>query len=89
MLYLTIVGLALLIAGGIVIKKSKKFVWIGILLALAGAGSSVIMGVRLFIDDQSKTAKCASLDGHYGGGACYYQGVEQDLDNIDDLVKKV
>lgn len=88
MLYLTVFGVMLLAAGGIVIKKTQKFAIIGIILAFVGAAMAVIMGVMLFRDDQSKTAKCASLDGHYGGGACYVQGVEKDLNNIEDFIKK-
>ena len=82
MLYLTVGGLLALILGGIIIKKSIKFAGLGIILALIGAGLAVTMGVGLFRDDQSKTAKCASMDGHYGGGSCYVQGVEKDLKEI-------
>ena len=82
MLYLTVGGLLALILGGIIIKKSSKFVGLGIILALVGAGLAVTMGFELFRDDQSKTAKCASLDGHYGGGSCYVQGVEKDLKEL-------
>ena len=88
MLYLTVFSLLLLILGGIIIKKSSKLIALGIVLALAGAGTTVIGGVQLFREDQSKTAKCASLDGHFGGGACYVQGVEKDLDNIEEFFKK-
>lgn len=88
MLYLTIAGLLLLILGGIIIKKSSKLVGLGIVLALVGAGTTVALGVELVRDDQSKTAKCASLDGHFGGGACYVQGVEKDLNNLEDFIKK-
>ncbi len=88
MLYLTVLGLLALITGGIIIKKSSKIVGLGIVFALVGAAMTVIMGVRLFQDDQSKTAKCASLDGHFGGGSCYVQGVEKDLNNIEDFFKK-
>lgn len=88
MLYLTIAGLLLLILGGIIIKKSSKLVGLGIVLALVGAGATVALGAELFRDDQSKTAKCASLDGHFGGGACYVQGVEKDLNNLEDFIKK-
>lgn len=89
MLYLTVGSLLLLILGAIIIKKSSKLVGLGIVLALVGAGLTVTMGVQLFRDDQSKTAKCASLDGHFGGGACYVQGVEKDLNNLEDFVKKI
>lgn len=89
MLYLTVAGLLALILGAIVVKKSTKFVGVGIILALVGAAMVVILGVELVRDDQSKTAKCASLDGHFGGGACYVQGVEKDLNNLDDFVKKI
>lgn len=88
MLYLSVLGLLLLILGGIIIKKSSKIVGVGIVMALVGAALFVTMGVMLFRDDQSKTAKCASLDGHFGGGSCYVQGVEKDLDNIEDWFKK-
>ena len=88
MLYLTVVGLLLLILGGIIIKKSTKIVGLGIVMALVGAAMVVILGVECIKDDQSKTAKCASLDGHFGGGACYVQGVEKDLNNLEDFVKK-
>lgn len=88
MLYLTIAGLLLLILGGIIIKKSSKLVGLGIVLALVGAGATVALGAELIRDDQSKTAKCASLDGHFGGGACYVQGVEKDLNNLEDFIKK-
>ena len=87
MLYLTVVGLLLLILGGILVKKSTKFVGLGIMLALAGAASVVVLGTEIVRDDMSKSAKCASLDGEYGGGACYVQGVEKDLDNIEDFFK--
>ena len=89
MLYLTVSGLLALILGAIVIKKSAKFVGVGIILTLVGAAMVVILGVECIKDDQSKTAKCASLDGHYGGGACYVQGVEKDLNNLEDFVKKI
>lgn len=89
MLYLTVAGLLALILGAIVIKKSSKFVGAGIILALVGAAMVVLLGVELIRDDQSKTAKCASLDGHFGGGACYVQGVEKDLNNLEDFVKKI
>ena len=88
MLYLTVLGLLALIIGGIIIKKSAKIVGFGIVLALVGAAMIVICGGMAIADDQSKTAKCASLDGHYGGGSCYVQGVEKDLNNIEDFVKK-
>lgn len=88
MLYLSVLGLLLLILGGIILKKSTKLVGLGVILALAGAAVMVIMGVALVKDDQSKTAKCASLDGHFGGGQCYVQGVEKDLDHIEDFFKK-
>ena len=88
MLYLSIAGLLLLILGGIIIKVSTKAVGIGIVLALIGAGMFVTLGVEVIRDDQSKTAKCASLDGHYGGGACFVQGVEKDLNNIESWAEK-
>ena len=88
MLYLSIAGLLLLILGGIIIKVSTKVVWLGIVMALVGAGMFVTIGVDVIKQDQSQTAKCASLDGHYGGGACYVQGVEKDLNNIEDWAKK-
>lgn len=88
MLYLTVLGLLALILGGIIIKKSAKIVWFGIVLALAGAAMTVVTGGWAIADDQSKTAKCASLDGHYGGGSCYVQGVEKDVNNIEEFVKK-
>jgi len=89
MLYLTALGLLALILGGIIIKKSTKIVGLGIILALAGAAMVVICGGWAIADDQSKTAKCASLDGHYGGGQCYIQGVEKDLNNIEDFFKDI
>lgn len=89
MLYGTIIGLILLIAGAIIIKKSAKIVGVGIALAFIGAAVIVGMGIALVRDDQSKTAKCASLDGHFGGGYCYVQGVEKDLNNLEDFVKKI
>lgn len=85
MLYLTIGALIALIAGGFIIKFSSKLVGFGIVLALVGAALTVTTGIILIRDDQSKTAKCASLDGHFGGGSCYVQGVEKDLDNIEDF----
>lgn len=88
MLYLTVLGLLALIIGGVIIKKSSKIVGFGIVLALVGAALVIITGGWAIADDQSKTAKCASLDGHYGGGRCYVQGVEKDLNNIEDFVKK-
>lgn len=87
MFYLTVVGLLLLILGGIVVKKSTKFVGVGIVLALLGAAAVVTLGAEVLRDDMSKSAKCASLDGEYGGGACYVQGVEKDLENIEDFLK--
>lgn len=89
MLYLTVLGLLVLILGGIIVKKSTKLVGLGIILALAGAAMIVICGGWTIADDQSKTAKCASLDGHYGGGACYVQGVEKDLNNVEDFFKDI
>jgi len=89
MLYLTALGLLALILGGIIIKKSTKIVGWGILLALVGAAMVVICGGWAIADDQSRTAKCASLDGHYGGGACYVQGVEKDLNNVEDFFKDI
>lgn len=88
MLYLSIMGLLLLILGGIIIKVSTKAVGIGIVIALIGAGLFVTLGVEVVREDMSKSAKCASLDGEYGGGACYVQGVEKDLNNIEEWVKK-
>ena len=88
MLYLTVLGLLLLIVGGIIIKKSAKIVGVGIVLALVGAAMVVLLGAECIRDDQSKTAKCASLDGHYGGGACYVQGVEKDMNNIEEFFQK-
>lgn len=88
MLYLTVLGLLALIIGGIIIKKSAKIVGVGIALAFIGAAMVVACGGWVIADDQSKTAKCASLDGHYGGGSCYVQGVEKDLDNLEDFIKK-
>ena len=88
MLYLSILGLLLLILGGIIISKSAKLIGLGIILALAGAATVVGLGAEIIRDDQSKTAKCASLDGHYGGGYCYVQGVEKDMNNIEDFFKK-
>ena len=89
MLYLSLLGLILLIAGAIIIKKSAKIVGVGIALAFIGAAVIVGMGIWLIRDDQSKTAKCASLDGHFGGGSCYVQGVEKDLNNIEDFFKDI
>ena len=89
MLYLTVLGLLLLILGGIIIKKSSKIVGFGVVLALIGAAMVVLLGVEVIRDDQSKTAKCASLDGHYGGGSCYVEGVEKDMDNLEDFFKKI
>lgn len=88
MLYLSLLGLFALIIGGVIIKKSAKIVGLGVALALIGAAMIVICGGWAIADDQSKTAKCASLDGHYGGGSCYVQGVEKDLNNLEDFVKK-
>lgn len=89
MLYLTVLGLLALIIGGVIIKKSTKIVGVGILLAIAGAAMVVICGGWAIADDQSKTAKCASLDGHYGGGSCYVRGVEKDLNNVEDFFKDI
>lgn len=88
MLYLTVFGLLLLAAGGVIIKNSTKIVGLGIALAFIGAAMAVTLGFNCILEDQSKTAKCASLDGHYGGGACYVQGVEQDLNNIETFLQK-
>lgn len=88
MLYLTVVGLLLLILGGIIVKKSVKLVGLGIVLALAGAAAVVTLGAEVIRDDQNKSAKCASLDGQYGGGACYVQGVEKDLNNLEEFFKQ-
>ena len=85
MLYLTIFALLALIIGGFIIKFSAKLEGFGIALAFVGAGLVVTTGILLIRDDQSKTAKCASLDGHFGGGSCYVQGVEKDLNNIEDF----
>ena len=88
MLYLTVAGLLLLIAGGIVLKMTR-FAGLGIIIAFLGAGLVVTLGITLIRDDQSKTAQCASLDGHFGGGSCYVQGVEKDLTNIENDFKKL
>ena len=89
MLYASVAGLLMLILGAIFIKAIPKLVSLGVALAMIGAVLFVCLGVALIRDDQSKTAKCASLDGHFGGGACYVQGVEKDLDNIEDFFKKI
>lgn len=88
MLYLSVGGLLLLILGGIFIKVVPKLVEFGIVLAFIGAAMFVTLGVSVIREDQSKTARCASLDGHYGGGFCYVQGVEKDLDKLETMVKK-
>ena len=88
MLYLSTLGLLLLILGLIILKKSVKLVALGIVCALVGAAAVVLTVSWSVIDDQSRTAKCASLDGHYGGGSCYVQGVEKDLNNLENFVKK-
>lgn len=89
MLYLTVAGLLMLILGGIIVKKSTRFVGVGIILALVGAAAVVTLGAEIIRDDMNKSAKCASLDGEYGGGACYVQGVEKDLNNIEDFFKDI
>ena len=89
MLYLTVASLLLLVIGAIVVKKSKNFVYIGIALAVLGAVSAVLLGAEIIRQDNNKSAKCASLDGEYGGGACYVQGVEKDLTNIESELKKI
>lgn len=89
MLYLTVAGLLLLIIGAIIVKKSAKLIGLGIILALIGAAAVVILGVEIVRDDMNKSAKCASLDGQYGGGACYVEGVEKDLNNLEDFIKKI
>lgn len=87
MLYLTVASLVLLVIGGIVIKKSSKFAGLGIIIAIVGAVASALLGYEVIRQDTNKSAKCASLDGEYGGGACYVQGVEQDLENIEKVVE--
>lgn len=88
MFYLSVAGLLLLILGAILIKVTSKFVGLGIVIALLGAGMFVTLGVDVIRENNNRAAKCASLDGEYGGGACYVQGVEKDLNNIEDWVKK-
>lgn len=88
MLYLSVAGLLLLILGFVIIKVATKGVGFGIILALVGAAMFVTLGVEVIRDDMSKSAKCASLDGQYGGGVCFVQGVEKDLNNIEEWVKK-
>lgn len=83
MLYLTVASLVALVIGAVVIKKSTKFAGIGIIIAILGAVAAVLLGYNIIREDTSKSAKCASLDGKYGGGACYVQGVEKDLENIE------
>lgn len=81
MLWLTLGGLATLIAGGCVIKFSKATM-IGIILAVIGAILSVVMGVSTIKEQARNGAKCASALGHYGGDTCYVEGVEKDLKEI-------
>lgn len=81
MLWLTLGGLASLIAGGIMIKFSKA-TKLGILLAVAGAILASVMGVLNIKEQARNGAKCASALGHYGGDTCYVEGVEKDLKEI-------
>lgn len=88
MLYLSVGGLLACILGAIFIKVLPRLATLGVILAFIGASLFICLGVATIRDDQSKTAKCASLDGHFGGGSCYVAGVEKDLNNLEDFVKK-
>ena len=88
MLYLTVAALVLLVVGAVMVKMTK-LTGLGIILAILGAVSAILLGGNIIREDTSKSAKCASLDGKYGGGACYVQGVEKDLTNIENEVKKL
>lgn len=81
MLWLTLGGLAALIAGGVMIKFTKV-TGIGIILAIAGAILASTMGVLTIKEQARNGAKCASALGHYGGDTCYVEGVEKDLKEI-------
>lgn len=81
MFWLTLGGLATLIAGGLIIKFSKATM-LGVILAIIGAILSVVLGINVVKEDARNGAKCASMLGHYGGDTCYVEGVEKDLKSI-------
>lgn len=81
MLWLTLGGLASLIAGRFMIKFSKV-TGLGIILAIVGAILASTMGVLTIKEQARNGAKCASALGHYGGDTCYVEGVEKDLKEI-------
>ena len=82
MLWLLLGSLALLIAGGIIIKVLPKLVLLGAILALMGAVGAGGMWITTLKEDAKNAAKCASIDGSYGGDTCFVSGIEKDLKAI-------
>lgn len=82
MLYLLVGSLMLLAIGAIVIKWIPKLAVLGLLVAIVGAGLTIAMGIAVPREDAKNAAKCASIDGSYGGDTCFVSGVEKDLENL-------
>lgn len=82
MLWMTLIGLITLIAGGLIVKFKSKFTLLGIILAIVGAATSGTMFVMVQKEDAKNAAKCESISGSYGGDVCYTAGVEKDLKEI-------
>lgn len=81
MLWMTVGGLVLLLAGLLVVVKTKATL-VGAIIALAGAAIAVTMFITVQKEDAKNAAKCASVTGSYGGDTCYIEGVEKDLKEI-------
>ena len=82
MLWLTVGSLIALGLGIVFLKAIPKLAMLGVILAVVGAILTVILGVAVIRDDAKNGAKCASLDGSYGGDTCYVEGVEKDLSEV-------
>lgn len=82
MLWLLLGALVALIAGGLIIKLLPKLALLGILAAVVGAFMAVGLGWWAFTDNSKNAAKCASIDGSFGGNTCFVDGIEKDLKEI-------
>ena len=82
MLWLLLGALVPLIAGALIIKLIPKLTILGILIAIVGAFSAITLGITVSKEDARNAAKCASIDGSYGGDTCFVSGVEKDLEKI-------
>lgn len=81
MLWMTVGGLVLLLAGLLVVMKTKATL-VGAIIALVGAALAVTMFITVQKEDAKNAAKCESVSGSYGGDVCYISGVEKDLKEI-------